>query len=134
MTEKPRDQHTYSLNLERDCTRKTYSRPQLTEFGRVAALTQGGNYSPNPDATTHRMGSSDRRLKENVRRVGCHPYDFGLYLFNYKPEYRDAWGHGRQFGVMADEVEKVMPKAVSVHPDGYKMIDYAMLGISQSLH
>jgi hypothetical protein len=35
---------------------------------------------------------------------------------------------------MADEVEKVMPEAVSVHPNGYKMVDYAMLGISRSLH
>ena len=48
--------------------------------------------------------------------------------------YRDAWGHGRQFGVMADEVERAMPEAVSVHPDGYKMVNYAMLGISRNLH
>jgi hypothetical protein len=55
----------------------------------------------------------------------------GLYLFNYKPDFRDEWGHGRQFGVMADEVETVMPEAVTVHPDGYKMVDYAMLGITR---
>jgi hypothetical protein len=35
---------------------------------------------------------------------------------------------------MADEVEQVMPEAVSVHPDGYKMVNYAMLGISRVLH
>lgn len=35
---------------------------------------------------------------------------------------------------MADEVEKVMSEAVSVHSDGYKMVDYAMLGISRNLH
>jgi hypothetical protein len=56
------------------------------------------------------------------------------YLFNYIPKFCDTWGHGRQIGVMADEVKKVMPEAVSVHPDGYKMVNYAMLGISRSLH
>ena len=48
----------------------------------------------------------------------------GLYLFDYKPEFRDAWGHGRQLGVMADEVEAVMPNAVSVRADGYRTVDY----------
>lgn len=134
MTEKPRDQYTDHSNFERDRTRRTYSRPQLTQFGQVATLTQGGDFSPSPDGTTGMMGMSDRRLKEDVRRVGRHPYGFGLYLFNYKPKYRDAWGHGRQFGVMADEVEQVMPEAVSMYPDGYKMVDYAMLGISRNLH
>ncbi|NMQ18985.1 tail fiber domain-containing protein [Candidatus Competibacter phosphatis] len=77
---------------------------------------------------------SDRLTKENIVRIGIHPLGIGLYLFDYKPEFRDAWGHGRQFGVMADEIEKVMPEAVSVHLDGYKMVNYAMLGISRSLH
>ncbi len=36
---------------------------------------------------------------------------------------------GRQFGVMADEVEAVLPQAVVMHPDGYKRVDYALLGI-----
>jgi hypothetical protein len=66
--------------------------------------------------------------------VGEHFLGIGLYLFDYKPEYRDQWGHGRQFGVMADEVESVMPQAVSIHPDGYKVVDYAMLGISLAMH
>ena len=35
--------------------------------------------------------------------------------------------------VMADEVETVMPEAVCVHPDGYEMVYYAMLGISHTL-
>ena len=30
---------------------------------------------------------------------------------------------------MADEVETVLPQAVVMHPDGYKMVDYALLGI-----
>jgi hypothetical protein len=35
---------------------------------------------------------------------------------------------------MADEVETVMPQAVRVHANGYKMVDYALLGVQQSVH
>jgi hypothetical protein len=56
----------------------------------------------------------------------------GLYLFDYKPEFRDEWGHGRQFSVMEQEVEMIMPEAVCMHPDGYRMVDYGMLGIRRS--
>jgi hypothetical protein len=30
---------------------------------------------------------------------------------------------------MADEVEKVMPEAVGVHPSGFKWVNYKMLGL-----
>ena len=38
----------------------------------------------------------------------------------------DIFGE-RQQGVMADEVEKVMPEAVLMHPSGYKMVNYGLL-------
>ena len=80
---------------------------------------------------------SDRKLKENIVRIGTHPLGIGLYLFDYKPEYRESSGFGRRFGVMADEVETVLPQAVAMHPDGYKRVDYALLGIDfpgQTVH
>lgn len=113
-----------------------YSTPTLKNYGAVNTLTKG-TASVGTDQgfnNSRKNTQSDRRLKENVVHVGKHPLGIGLYLFDYKPKFRDAWGHGRQFGVMADEVEKIMPEAVSVHPDGYKMVNYAMLGISQNLH
>jgi hypothetical protein len=63
---------------------------------------------------------SDRRLKSNIKRVGTHKLGIGLY------EY-DILGKHEQ-GVMADEVEKVMPQAVLMHPSGYKMVNYGLLG------
>ena len=45
---------------------------------------------------------------------------------------QSIWGRRRQFGVVADEVEEVLPQSVSMHPDGYKMVDYGMLGISRT--
>ncbi len=78
------------------------------------------------------MDMSDRACKTNLTRIGTHPIGIGLYLFDYKAEFQESAGRGRQFGVMADEVEAVMPEAVVMHPDGYKRVNYAMLGIDLS--
>lgn len=63
---------------------------------------------------------SDRRLKSNVVRVGNHQLGIGIY------EY-DIFGE-RQRGVMADEVERVLPEAVMTGADGYKRVNYAAIG------
>ncbi len=106
--------------------RLPYCKPVLREFGSVADLTMGRAGSGTDFSMMTRRGS-DRRLKENVVRVGEHPAGFALYLFDYKPRFRDLWGHGRQCGAMADEVERVAPHAVSVGADGYCIVDYARL-------
>ena len=62
---------------------------------------------------------SDRRLKSNIVRVGTHPLNIGIY------EY-DIDGR-RERGVMADEVETVLPEAVLMGADGYKRVNYGML-------
>jgi hypothetical protein len=62
---------------------------------------------------------SDRRLKSNIDRIGTHPLGIGVYEYNIFDR--------RERGVMADEVETVMPEAVVLHPSGYKMVDYGML-------
>jgi hypothetical protein len=108
-----------------------YSSPALQVYGSVGKLTQGSGGSGG-DARGQQV--SDPRAKENMVRVGTHPLGIGLYLFDYLPEHQEKWGRGRQFGVMADEVEAVMPEAVSMHPDGYRQVDYGMLGISRILH
>jgi len=109
-----------------------YSAPALRIYGSVSKLTLGGGGSLG-DGATMDMVPSDPAIKENIVRVDTHPLGIGLYLFDYKPGYREQRGASRQFGVMADEVAVVMPEAVSVHPDGYKMVNYAMLGISRRI-
>jgi len=115
--------------------------PTLTLFGQVAALTQSTACSASNDgnapcaAGQSNMGkTSDRRLKQEILRIGDHPLGFGLYVFSYKPSHRDECGHGRQFGVMADEVEQIVPEAVVVRDDGYKAVRYDMLGIRPQVH
>jgi Chaperone of endosialidase len=120
--------------VEKSATqRRSYGRPTLKVYGSVTDFTKGsatvgtdtaaGNSRKNPQ--------SDRRTKENIVRIGDHPLGIGIYLYDYKPEYRDLNGHGRQFGVMADEVETVLPAAVSVHTNGYKQVAYGMMGVFQ---
>jgi hypothetical protein len=68
---------------------------------------------------------SDVRIKQNVKQVGFLPNGVPWYSFEYKPEYRNTWGHGVMHGTMAQDVEKIIPDAVSVHADGYKLVDYS---------
>lgn len=114
--------------------KKAYASPRLIVYGEVRSLTQAQTLLALEAVIGITGHPSDRRVKENIVEIGDHPLGIGLYLFDYRGEYREQWGHGRQFGVMADEVEAVMPAAVSVHPDGYKLVNYAMLGIARTVH
>ena len=67
---------------------------------------------------------SDRRLKKKISRVGEDKRGFGIYEF----EYRDNPG-SRFRGVMADEVEPIVPEAVSYGEDGFAQVDYERLGL-----
>ncbi len=66
---------------------------------------------------------SDRRLKTDIQLVGKLDSGLNVYMFRYvkAPEVV-------HMGVMADEVEKVIPEAVSTDDDGYQQVCYAMLG------
>ena len=73
--------------------------------------------------------ASDIRMKENIEQVGWLPNGLPVYTYEYKPEFRDDpfAGHGKHIGVMAQEVEQVMPEAVITREDGYKMVNYGAL-------
>lgn len=108
--------------------KKIYRSPVMHLYGKLNRLTQGSNGN-GMDANGTHTKHSDRRVKENIVKIGVHSTGIGLYLFDYKPEFYNSTGDGRQFGVMADEVETVMPGAVSIGSDGFKRVNYGMLGI-----
>lgn len=111
----------------------SYQKPELTRYGSIAFLTLASG-SANGDAGQNMMTrTSDLHYKQNIVRIGTHPFGFGLYLFDYKPEFQQH-GAGRQFGVMAQEVEQVMPEAVTIDENGYRQVNYALLGISHTRH
>jgi len=66
---------------------------------------------------------SDIRLKTDIRQVGTTAHNLPLYTFRYIGK------DGQYEGVMAQDVLKVMPIAVSVGEDGYYRVNYGMLGI-----
>jgi len=73
------------------------------------------------------IAASDIRMKENIKEIGWLPNGLPVYEYEYKPEFKDEAGHGKFIGVMAQEVEEVMPEAVITRPDGYKMVNYGVL-------
>jgi len=122
-----------STKVLENLPKKDYASPELRELGTVHMTTQGTGGTGH-DAIGPMTMKSDLRAKENVVRIGTHPMGFGIYLFDYKPEFSAANGKGRQFGVIADEVEDFVPEAVSIGMDGYKQVNYSQLGISSPPH
>ena len=71
------------------------------------------------------MRGSDRRLKEDIVKVGFDERT-GLNLYEFKYIGQDS---ARYRGVMADEVEKQYPRAVEYTPTGFAKVNYGMLGL-----
>ena len=79
--------------------------------------------SDNPLGPPPPPPTSDIRLKTDIQQVGTTAHNLPLYAFRYI-------GNDDQYeGVMAQDVLKVMPAAVSVGEDGYYRVNYEMLGI-----
>jgi hypothetical protein len=66
---------------------------------------------------------SDLRLKHDIVLLGRLEDGLGYYRFVYNG------GHTAYVGVMAQEVQRVAPEAVTLGPDGYFRVDYALLGL-----
>ena len=93
---------------------------QVAQF--LANIAEGtGSLSGNTTTSTTTGGggffSSDKRLKENVQKVGKTNDGQPIYRFNYKGDPRT------QIGLMAQDVEKSHPDAVGL-AGGYKTVDY----------
>ena len=100
----------------------------------LGAASQGynaqlGAVNANNAATGNFMGGlmglggaifSDRRLKKNIKKIGEYTNGLGLYIYDY------VWGQP-SVGVMADEVEAIMPEAVIMTASGFKAVNYDML-------
>lgn len=64
---------------------------------------------------------SDIRAKENIERIGTTPGGLGVYEYNYIGDDTP------QTGVIAQEVESVIPEAVVTGQDGLKRVYYNMV-------
>ncbi len=66
---------------------------------------------------------SDIRLKRDIQAVGQTHDGLTLYRFKY------TWSDKEWVGVMAQDVLKVMPQAVSTDQSGFYRVHYRMLGL-----
>lgn len=129
------------IQAEMDAERQAWLEQENENWTRLGALqaAAAGSAGPygmmqttqqqpfNPLGLLGTIGSlfmpSDSRLKTKIRRVGDDDRGFGVYEFAYMSDpdilYR---------GVMAQEVERVIPAAV-VEIDGYKAVNYHALGL-----
>jgi hypothetical protein len=103
----------------------TFGMPALGGLGSAGGALSGlGGSSMGTgalaNAASGQFRPSDRRLKRGIRRVGTHRLGIGLYEWTY------LWGK-KGYGVMADEVRKVMPAAISTVA-GFDAVNYSMIG------
>ena len=109
----------------------------LAKYASVIYGTPQASTTPNFTGTQGSTGSSksggfganlsDFNAKQDIQKIGVLSNGINLYKYQYKPEFRDQWGHGMQVGVIAQEVELVMPEAVIDQGNGYKAVDYSLV-------
>lgn len=114
------------------CLKQGYEKPELRNFGSVSVLTMGGGATLADGINVTKM--SDRSVKQHIVKMGVNSLGLGLYLYDYKAEFQNEMGAGKYFGVMADEVETILPDAVSIHPQGHKMVNYLLVEQALATH
>ena len=66
---------------------------------------------------------SDRRLKENIKKIGKSISGLNIYKYNYIGKAK------KYIGAMADEVMQVKPEAVVTMDNGYLGINYSLIDV-----
>lgn len=81
-------------------------------------------------ATTLRRGLvySDERLTRDMQEVARLDSGIKLYRFRYR------WNSTEYVGVMAQDIAKLLPDAVSKDADGYLLADYHQLGLQLRIY
>mgnify|MGYP003342543837 CR=1 FL=1 len=85
--------------------------------GTGAAVTAGGG----------RGYFSDERLKENIKSIGTSENGHKLYTWDWNDKAKELGINDPTIGVIAQEVMKYMPEAVSKNTNGYYMVNYGVL-------
>lgn len=92
-----------------------------------SALSNGSGYGSAAGGILGGLAGaySDRRLKLDIEATG-ETLDDGLPLYRYRYLWDDP--KVKRIGVMADDVARVNPDAVSFDPMGFAMVDYEKIG------
>lgn len=106
------------LNLDQQIKAMPYEDMSLLASLLFPAASLGGTQRGVGQATGSMSLFSDERLKENISEVGKLADGQKVYAYNYKGD------PATQIGVMAQEVEKKHPEAVTDTASGYKAVNY----------
>ena len=100
-----------------------------------AIIDTGGNLSVTGDVIGY--ASSDKKFKTNIRPIPnalSAVEHIGGKLFDWTDEYMESVGNAdgyfrqkEDFGIVAQDVQKVFPLAVRTRPDGSLAVDYVKL-------
>ena len=103
---------------------------EVSDISGVPILTVNASGTVTIDDTLHVKGdviayhSSDERLKDNIKPI-LNPLDkiklIGGYEFDWNEQSKNE---GHDVGVIAQEIEEVLPELVSTRNDGYKGVKY----------
>lgn len=101
---------------------------QVAQFLANIAMGTGALSGSTTTTTQPAPFFSDRKLKENIRKIGETKDGLPIYKFRYKGEKKDQ----THIGYMADEVEKKHPDAVGEY-GGAKYVDYNKVNARESM-
>jgi hypothetical protein len=71
--------------------------------------------------------ASDIRLKTEIKRVGELENGIPVYRWKWTKEAKKIVGDQGTLGVLAQEILKIIPEAVSIGSDGYYRVDYGRI-------
>lgn len=106
-----------------------YRQNQLTGRSDDPVVTVEGDtvyrddYSYTDHSTMYDEFPSDRKLKENIKKIGKSMSGLGIYTFNYIGQAK------KYIGTMADEVLKIKPEAVTIR-DGFMAVRYDLIDVN----
>ena len=112
------------LNLDQQIQQLPYENLALLGSLLLPAAGLGGTNNTTGSSKSSGFGISlsDERAKENIEEVGKLADGQTVYAYNYKGDPTET----THLGLMAQEVEKVKPEAVSEFSNGLKGVDYGM--------
>lgn len=93
----------------------------LGAFSTIAGLLGGGGSSGNTNPFGSPANPSDIRFKKNITFIGRTPKGVPIYEFNYK------WDNEIHVGVLAQQLEEIIPEAVVTNEQGFKFVHYDMV-------
>ena len=73
------------------------------------------------------IAASDSRLKTNITEAGKTSSGINLYTWEWNEEGKKIASDQPTFGVIAQEVMKIIPDAVTMYEDGYYRVDYSRI-------